>query len=118
MSDRPAITYWLPLALGLGTLFLAVPLSNLSPGTRVWAIPAATALGVALIIVGALIAYRVRSKSSSRGARGGDATVRGSDSSAVGGAGASGNAGIGGRGGDAKVRGNRSSAIGGRGGRA
>lgn len=119
MSDRPTSTFWLPLILGTGFLLLGVPVANLSPEARTWAVPSAAALGIALLAIGGVLAYRAKSKSQSpRGGSGGDATVRGTASKAFGGPGGNAKAGQGGRGGDAKVRGNNSSATGGRGGHA
>jgi len=117
MSDRLASTFWLPLILGLGFLLLGVPAANLSPEVRVWAVPAATGLGILSIVIGGVVAYRTKLRSPPPGGgRGGDAAVRGKASKARGGSGGAGIGGQGGRGGDAKVHGDHSSAAGGRGG--
>lgn len=116
VSDRPMSTFWVPVVLGAGFLFLGVPLTNLTPHIGAWVNLTAIGLGLVLLAGGGLMAYRSRSTSDRRGGRGGEAVVRGADSNAAGGAG--GHAGVvqGGRGGDAKVHGNRSAATGGRGG--
>jgi hypothetical protein len=119
MSDRPIGTYWVPMLIAAGILLLGVPLADLSPAVKAWANPAAVLSGLVLLVIGGLLAYRMRSASADRRAgRGGGASVDGNRSTATGGAGGNAADGMGGRGGDAMVRGNKSTATGGRGGNA
>lgn len=117
--SQPSITFWVPLLIGAAVIPAGVWFADLPGATKAWALPAAMVVGIVMLAIGAVIAYRSRSSDGApRGGRGGDASASGDRSSATGGAGGIAAHGKAGRGGNATVTGNNSTAVGGRGGNA
>lgn len=65
MSDRAVRTILIPLFAAVGFLLLGVPLADLAPDVKVWAIPTALGLGPALLLIAAILGYKIKTTNPS-----------------------------------------------------